>query len=601
MAIQSEIFSTSYGVRSFASTKHIATKQHMAVWLQRTSDSVWVQLSQTNYELINNSAVLTTAPIATTYSQVEIRVADEPDELGSSQSEISIVAGLYDEIVALNGIKNDITTVAGNTTNVTTVSNNIVNINSVATNIVPNLTEILQADTNATTATIKASEASASATTATSQATIANTKASEASASATSASSSATTATTKANEASASATSASNSATTATTKANEASASATAAYNAQLAAVATYDMFDDRMLGAKATDPSVDNDGNALLEGALYYNTTAKSMRVYTGSTWMDAGSAVQGIVAKQVYTATASQTVFAINYDVGFVDVYVNGVRLASSDFTAINGTSVTLTTGCDVGDIVECVAFGTFVLANAVNKTTDESISGVKTFNSSTIFNGNVGIGVTPSSFGPDYKAIEVYSSGLWGSSSSAFFSQNCYYDGTNYRYKSDGPASIVYQNLGKFTFSNAPTGIAGDTVTFSVNAQVTSNGAFTVNRPAGLGYGTGAGGSVIQLTSKSTAVTLNKPSGRIVTNSASMAADQIVTFRIFNNLITTQDSIIITELFPIGGVANKYLIKAIIDADGSALIYIKNTYGSTLAEAIYIKFEIIKGAIA
>lgn len=243
MAVQSEIFSTEYGVRSFISTKHIATKQHMSVWLQRRSDNIWVQLSTSNYELINNSAVLTQAPNSTIYSQVEIRVADTPDELGSSQSEIAVLAGLYDEIVALNGIKNDITTVAGISGDVTTVSSNIVNINSVATNIVPNLTEILQADTNATIATTKASEASASATTATTKASEASTSASEALASkntaetsATSASNSATTATTKASEANASAisasnlaTSASNSATTATTKANEASASASSA------------------------------------------------------------------------------------------------------------------------------------------------------------------------------------------------------------------------------------------------------------------------------------------------------------------------------------------------------------------------------------
>ena len=162
----------------------------MSVWLQRRSDNIWVQLSISNYELINNSAVLTQAPNSTTYSQVEIRVADTPDELGSSQSEIAVLAGLYDEIVALNGIKNDITTVAGISGDVTTVSSNILDINSVATDIVPNLAEILQADTNATIATIKASEASASATsasnsatTATNQATIATTKASEASAS----------------------------------------------------------------------------------------------------------------------------------------------------------------------------------------------------------------------------------------------------------------------------------------------------------------------------------------------------------------------------------------------------------------------------------
>lgn len=98
MAIQSEVFSTSFGIRSFSSTKHIATKQHMAVWLKRISDGVWTQLSVNKFELINNSAVLTEIPSSILYSQVEIRVADEPDELGASQSEIALVASISDKI-----------------------------------------------------------------------------------------------------------------------------------------------------------------------------------------------------------------------------------------------------------------------------------------------------------------------------------------------------------------------------------------------------------------------------------------------------------------------------------------------------------------------
>jgi hypothetical protein len=86
------------------------------------------------------------------------------------------------------------------------------------------------------------------------------------------------------------------SASTATTQASNASTSATNASNAQTAAeaardatLAAYDSFDDRYLGAKASDPSVDNDGNALLAGALYYNTTVPEMRLYTGSAWVAA------------------------------------------------------------------------------------------------------------------------------------------------------------------------------------------------------------------------------------------------------------------------------------------------------------------------
>jgi hypothetical protein len=159
------------------------------------------------------------------------------------------------------------------------------------------------------------------------------------------------------------ATSASNASTSATNAASSASAASTSATNA----AASYDSFDDRYLGPKASSPSLDNDGNALLTGALYFDTTANEMRVYTGSVWKATGSAVNGTSARQVYTATASQTTFAIVYDVGFVDVYLNGVKLVvTSDFTATSGTNIVLATGATVSDIVDIIAYGAFDLAN-------------------------------------------------------------------------------------------------------------------------------------------------------------------------------------------------------------------------------------------
>lgn len=47
-----------------------------------------------------------------------------------------------------------------------------------------------------------------------------------------------------------------------------------------------YDQFDDRYLGVKTSDPSVDNDGNSLNTGALYFNTT-QGLKVYNGTTWV--------------------------------------------------------------------------------------------------------------------------------------------------------------------------------------------------------------------------------------------------------------------------------------------------------------------------
>lgn len=146
-----------------------------------------------------------------------------------------------------------------------------------------------------------------------------------------------------------------------------AAASAAAAAASAASAAASYDSFDDRYLGAKSSSPSVDNDGNPLLTGALYFDTTSEKMKVYTGTSWVDAGSAVNGTAERYVYTATAAQTTFAVTYDVGFVDVYMNGVKLVSgTDFTATDGVSVVLASGAASGDIIDIVAYGAFEVAN-------------------------------------------------------------------------------------------------------------------------------------------------------------------------------------------------------------------------------------------
>lgn len=120
--------------------------------------------------------------------------------------------------------------------------------------------------------------------------------------SAASASTSATTATTQATAASTSASAAATSASNAATSETNASASesaaassATAAQAAQDAALAALDSFDDRYLGTKASDPTLDNDGNALVAGALYFNTTDDVMKVYEGSSWVAAYASLSG------------------------------------------------------------------------------------------------------------------------------------------------------------------------------------------------------------------------------------------------------------------------------------------------------------------
>ena len=101
-----------------------------------------------------------------------------------------------------------------------------------------------------------------------------------------------------ASSASAASTSESNAATSASnaaTSASNAATSATAAATSEAAAAASFDAFDDRYLGSKTSDPSVDNDGNALLTGALYFDSVTGVMKVWSGTNWIAAYASLSG------------------------------------------------------------------------------------------------------------------------------------------------------------------------------------------------------------------------------------------------------------------------------------------------------------------
>lgn len=145
------------------------------------------------------------------------------------------------------------------------------------------------ASTSATAAASSAAAASASQSAAASSASAAATSQTAAASSAATATTQASNASTSATAAASSATSAAGSATTATTQATNAASSATSAAASATSAAASYDSFDDRYLGSKTSDPTLDNDGNALLTGALYFNSSVSEMRVWTGSAWNTA------------------------------------------------------------------------------------------------------------------------------------------------------------------------------------------------------------------------------------------------------------------------------------------------------------------------
>ena len=151
--------------------------------------------------------------------------------------------------------------------------------------------------------------------------------------------------------------------------------SATSAAASAAAAATTYDNFDDRYLGAKASAPSVDNDGNALITGAIYWNSVTNQMYAWTGSAWGSISSTAD--IYRFRFTAAGGETSVSgadangltLAYLPGKEQVYLNGVLLArTSDYTATNGTSITSLAALAASDIVEIITFTAFELADSI-----------------------------------------------------------------------------------------------------------------------------------------------------------------------------------------------------------------------------------------
>jgi len=159
------------------------------------------------------------------------------------------------------------------------------------------------AATSATSAANSATAAATSATSAANSATAAATSATSAAASETAAATSATSAQTSATSSATSASAAATSASSAATSASSALTSANSAATSASSAAASYDQFDDRYLGSKTSDPTVDNDGNPLITGALYFNSVTNAMKVYSGSSWGNVAPDTSNFIDKSILT----------------------------------------------------------------------------------------------------------------------------------------------------------------------------------------------------------------------------------------------------------------------------------------------------------
>lgn len=113
----------------------------------------------------------------------------------------------------------------------------------------------------------------------------------------------------------------------------------------------------------------------------------------------------------------------------------------------------------------------------------------------------------------------------------------------------------------------------------------------------RSAAIGFQ--SGGAVTQATNKATAVTLNRACGEITMDAASLAAATIVTFVFNNSLLAANDQLVCTHHAT--GTFGAYTINGRVTGAGAASIAVRNNTAGALAEAIVIKFSVIKGRIA
>lgn len=149
-----------------------------------------------------------------------------------------------------------------------------------------------------------------------------------------------------------------------------------------------------------------------------------------------------------------------------------------------------------------------------------------------------------------------------------------------------------------LEMYTTGNSPL-VFGTNSTERIRIDASGN-LLLKSGTGALGYGAGAGGTVTQLTSKSTAVTLNKPSGRIIMSNSALGANATAGFILYNNLICASDTLTLSIPNLIANDISNYRVTHNL-YNGGAAIFVTNVSGSTLSEAISINFNLHRGTMS
>ena len=284
-----------------AATKNWSETAMSSQLAQATTQATNAATSATNASTSEtNAAASATAAAASATAAAASETAAETAETNAETAETNAETAETNAAASAAAASTSASNASTSESNASTSATNAASSASTASTAASN------ASTSETNAATSATNASTSETNAASSATAAASSASAASTSESNAASSASAASTSATNAATSETNAATSATNAGTSETNAATSATAAQTAQAAAEAAADNFDDTYLGAKASDPTLDNDGDALNAGDLYFNTTTDKLRVYDGSAWNDAVTDLTNVVTKTSTTGSA-------------------------------------------------------------------------------------------------------------------------------------------------------------------------------------------------------------------------------------------------------------------------------------------------------
>ena len=283
--------------------------------------TTWYQLTPTVSNQTNINTVAGISGDVTTVAGISANVTT----VAGNSANVTTVAGVSGNVTTVAGISADVTTVASDTADIGTVATNIANVNTTATNIA-NVNTVGGISANVTTV-------------------------------------------------------AGNSANINTVAGISADVTSVAGISSDVTTAATnivdISNFADVYYGPSATAPTTRADSSALQIGDLYFDTATSTMKVYGSGGWVAAGSSVNGTADRYIYNVSASTTTVTgadangntLAYDAGFVDVYLNGVKMVNgTDITATSGTSIVFATaiGTSGTDTVDIIAYGTFTLAN-------------------------------------------------------------------------------------------------------------------------------------------------------------------------------------------------------------------------------------------